>query len=126
MLAPVTRLGEEAHLTIVDAAEYAEVGERVSFWELAERAQEMRDVLLGYYVIPEHPDEPLESIIDPIGNKVGEAVVVVVWEGVLLGVCVGGGGGAEVGWSAGAVLSVKREPGEESLKCGAAGEPMPA
>jgi hypothetical protein len=70
LLAPVTKLGDDVQLTIVDASEYAAVGERVSFWQLVLRSQEKNDVLLGYYAIPEHPDQPLESVIDPIGNKV--------------------------------------------------------
>jgi hypothetical protein len=30
----------------------------------------MGDVLLGYYEIPEHLDEPLNTVVNPIGQEV--------------------------------------------------------
>lgn len=37
MLAPVTRLGEDAELTIVDSSRYAAQGEALNFWQLMVR-----------------------------------------------------------------------------------------
>jgi hypothetical protein len=34
MLVPVTRLGEDAMLTIADSADYAALGEELNFWQL--------------------------------------------------------------------------------------------
>lgn len=67
MLLPCAQLGEGADITIVDASAYAEVGERLNFWELISRAQVHDELLVGYYAIPEELDEPLESIINPVG-----------------------------------------------------------
>lgn len=70
MLYPVTRLGEDAQLTIKDSSDYAGLQESMSFWQLVARCQELGDVLLGYYAIPEHLDEPLNTVVDPIGMQV--------------------------------------------------------
>jgi hypothetical protein len=154
MLAPVTRLGEDAMLTTVDSSHFAALGEELNFWQLmvcptcttaesagtaalhpcvahsacagcarptylldtplvegtgstissrpvqASRFAAMRyeddlchtentvcvpasaqarcqtagDVLLGYYEIPEHLDEPLNTVINPIGLQVGDTI----------------------------------------------------
>jgi hypothetical protein len=34
MLVPVTRLGEDAMLTILDSSRYAALGEELNFWQL--------------------------------------------------------------------------------------------
>lgn len=34
MLVPVTRLGEDAMLTIIDSSRYAALGEELNFWQL--------------------------------------------------------------------------------------------
>lgn len=34
MLVPVTRLGEDAMLTIADSSDYAALGEELNFWQL--------------------------------------------------------------------------------------------
>ena len=52
-----SRLGDSADLTVVDSSEYAAPGEQLSFWELMARAQKQRDVLVGYYAIPEDIDQ---------------------------------------------------------------------
>jgi hypothetical protein len=71
MLYPVTRLGEDAQLTIVDSSAYAGLHESINFWQLVARCQEVGDVLLGYYAIPDHLDEPLNTVVDPVGMEVG-------------------------------------------------------
>lgn len=38
---------------------------------LQARCQMAGDVLLGYYEIPEHLDEPLNTVVNPIGLQVG-------------------------------------------------------
>lgn len=70
MLKPVTKLGEDAYITIVDASEYCAAGEVLNFWQLVVRTQAQRDVLLGFYAIPEGLDEPLEAVVDPLGMEV--------------------------------------------------------
>jgi hypothetical protein len=70
MLYPVTRLGEDAQLTIVDSSAYAGLHEAINFWQLVARCQEVGDVLLGYYAIPDHLDEPLNTVVDPVGMEV--------------------------------------------------------
>jgi hypothetical protein len=37
MLVPVTRLGEDAMLTILDSSRYAALGEELNFWQLMVR-----------------------------------------------------------------------------------------
>ncbi|WIA42760.1 hypothetical protein OEZ86_008702 [Tetradesmus obliquus] len=59
--------GMRADLTIVDASEYCGRGEAISFWRVLSRAQSAGDVLLGYYVLPSHIDQPIESTINPQG-----------------------------------------------------------
>lgn len=70
MLYPVTRLGEDAQLTILDSSTYAEVNEVVTWWQLVARCQDARGVLVGYYAIPDHMDEPLNTVVDPLGMEV--------------------------------------------------------
>lgn len=70
MLYPVTRLGEDAQLTIVDSSAYAGLGEAINWWQLVARCQEVGDVLIGYYAIPDHMDEPLNTVVDPLGMEV--------------------------------------------------------
>lgn len=72
MLYPVTRLGEDAQLTIVDSSAYAGLHEAINFWQLVARCQAVGDVLLGYYAIPDHLDEPLNTVVDPVGMEVRE------------------------------------------------------
>ncbi|WIA29180.1 hypothetical protein OEZ86_011691 [Tetradesmus obliquus] len=69
MLYPVTRLGEDAQLTIVDSSAYAGLHEAINFWQLVARCQAVGDVLLGYYAIPDHLDEPLHTVVDPVGME---------------------------------------------------------
>eukprot|EP00775_Hariotina_reticulata_P013650 gene13650-13773_t len=67
MLVPVTRLGEDAELTIMDSSNYTAHGEEVSFWDLVVRCQDVGDVLLGYYHIPDRLDQPLSTVVNPLG-----------------------------------------------------------
>ncbi|KAF6266640.1 hypothetical protein COO60DRAFT_7439 [Scenedesmus sp. NREL 46B-D3] len=69
MLYPVTRLGEDAQLTIVDSSAFAGLHEAINFWQLVARCQDVGDVLLGYYAIPDHLDEPLNTVVDPVGME---------------------------------------------------------
>ena len=71
MLYPVTRLGEDAQLTIVDSSAYAGLDEGINWWQLVARCQNVGDVLMGYYAIPDHMDEPLNTVVDPLGMEVG-------------------------------------------------------
>lgn len=71
MLVPVTRLGEDAQLTIMDSSHYTAHGEEVSFWDLVVRCQAVGDVLLGYYHIPDRLDQPLSTVVNPLGFEVG-------------------------------------------------------
>jgi hypothetical protein len=46
MLTPVTRLGEDAMLTILDSSRYAALGEELNFWQLmVSRVFHMRPVI---------------------------------------------------------------------------------
>eukprot|EP00878_Enallax_costatus_P036595 GHUV01041113.1.p2 GENE.GHUV01041113.1~~GHUV01041113.1.p2 ORF type:complete len:145 (+),score=47.08 GHUV01041113.1:68-502(+) len=69
MLYPVTRLGEDAQLTIVDSSAYAGLDESINWWQLVARCQNVGDVLMGYYAIPDHMDEPLNTVVDPLGME---------------------------------------------------------
>lgn len=44
--------------------------EAISFWAVLSRAQTAGHVLLGYYVLPSHIDQPIESTINPQGLAV--------------------------------------------------------
>lgn len=79
MLYPVTRLGEDAQLTIVDSSAYAELDETINWWQLVSRCQEVGDVLMGYYAIPDHMDEPLHTVVDPLGMDVSMLPYYGVW-----------------------------------------------
>lgn len=76
MLYPVTRLGEDAQLTIVDSSAYAGLNENTNWWQLVARCQEVGDVLMGYYAIPDHMDEPLNTVVDPLGMEVSALLCV--------------------------------------------------
>jgi len=41
----------------------------VNWWTLAARAQARRDVLLGYYNIPEHLNQILKTYVNPEGME---------------------------------------------------------
>jgi hypothetical protein len=45
-------------------------GEAASWWTLAARCQARRDVLLGFYDIPQRIDQPLRTVINPLGMEV--------------------------------------------------------
>eukprot|EP00798_Chlamydomonas_sp_ICE-L_P003835 gene3835-13903_t len=51
----------------IDASDLCRRGERVSFWELMARAQNLGMVLLGYYFLPSSLDAPVQSVINPMG-----------------------------------------------------------
>ncbi|KIZ07098.1 hypothetical protein MNEG_0853 [Monoraphidium neglectum] len=64
------QLGEAADLTFVDAQEYADEGESLSYWELITRAQLQGDLLMGWYRLPDIITEPIESVFNPQGLDV--------------------------------------------------------
>lgn len=65
----ITGLGSYSDLTIVDASEYCNRGEAISFWAVMSRAQAAGNVLLGYYILPSVVDQPIESTINPQVNS---------------------------------------------------------
>ncbi|GBF91919.1 hypothetical protein Rsub_04643 [Raphidocelis subcapitata] len=67
MLKALTQLGAEAQLHIVDAACLANPREAVSWWTLAARCSARRDVLLGFYEIPGTIEQPLRTVVNPVG-----------------------------------------------------------
>lgn len=42
---------------------------QVSFWQLQRRAQLMSHVLLGYYLLPASPEEPIQAFVCPAGSE---------------------------------------------------------
>ncbi|KAF8072953.1 hypothetical protein HT031_000613 [Scenedesmus sp. PABB004] len=65
MMYPVTRLGENAQITIVDSAALCGRGEAATWWQLAVRAGAVGDVLLGHYAVPADMDTALDTVLAP-------------------------------------------------------------
>lgn len=54
MLVPVTRLGEDAMLTIVDSSTYSALGEQLNFWQLMVRTACLCTEAV-YFALEHHP-----------------------------------------------------------------------
>ncbi|KAI7839964.1 hypothetical protein COHA_006285 [Chlorella ohadii] len=75
------QLGVESDMLVQarpdDASAFAGVGEELSFLQLQARAASVRQVLLGYYRVPQSAAEPLELVVNPQGLE--ERSRVKVW-----------------------------------------------
>ncbi|PRW58011.1 hypothetical protein C2E21_3586 [Chlorella sorokiniana] len=61
------QLGVESDMLVQDASAFASEGEELSFLQLQARAASVRQVLLGYYRVPQSAAEPLELVVNPQG-----------------------------------------------------------
>jgi len=60
--------GEVADFGITDASEFCGVGERLTYWELVSRAQLQKQVLVGWYALPRHAEDPMDVVVNLCGE----------------------------------------------------------